>query len=98
VLVPLTAREDEDLVGETLVRPLRGLGRIDWPDPDGSDFHQAHSERIALLRDSGFEIEAMHEIYAPDGPPEDIQYYAPRDWALKWPCEEVWVARRRDGG
>ena len=98
VLVPLTAPLDEDMVTERLVRPLRGLGRIDWPDPDGSDFHQAHSERIALLRDTGFEIEALHEVYAPDGPPEDIKYYAPREWALQWPCEEVWVARRRDAG
>src|SRR3954447_12991969 len=42
VLVPLTAPLDEDMVTERLVRPLRGRGRIDWPDPDGSDFHQAH--------------------------------------------------------
>ena len=78
VLVPLTAPLDEDMVTERLVRPLRGLGRIDWPDPDGSDFHQPHGERIKLLLDTGFEIEALHEIYAPDGPPEDIQYYATR--------------------
>jgi len=97
ILDSLCARE-EGASPETLERPQRGLERIDWPDPDGSDFHQAHSERIALLRDTGFEIEALHEIYAPDGPPEDVKYYAPRGWALQWPCEEAWVARRRDAG
>jgi hypothetical protein len=40
----------------------RGLGRIEWPDPDGTDFHQPHGERIKLLRDTGFEIEALHEL------------------------------------
>jgi SAM-dependent methyltransferase len=94
VLVALCSSSEEDLVGETLVRPLRGLGAIEWPDPDGTDFHQPHSERIRLLRDTGFEIEALHEIYAPDGAPEDVQHYATRGWAQRWPCEEVWVARR----
>jgi SAM-dependent methyltransferase len=95
VLVPLTAPLDEEMVTERLVRPLRGLHRIDWPEPDGSEFHQPHGVRLELLRDTGFEVEALHEIYAPDGDPDDIKFYATRGWATQWPCEEVWVARRR---
>ncbi len=68
--------------------------RIDWPEPDGTDFHQPHGERIALLRDTGFEIEALHELYAPEGHAEEVRYYMQRGWAQQWPCEEVWVARR----
>jgi len=85
---------DEPIV-EQLVRPLRGLHRIDWPEPDNcSDFHQPHGERIKLLRDTGFELEALHELYAPAGDPDEVRYYMRRGWAQQWPGEEVWVARR----
>ena len=99
--VPLDAstrsarRSAEEPIGETLERPQRGLHRIDWPEPDGSsDFHQPHGERIKLLRDTGFELEALHELYAPEGDPDEVRYYMRRGWAQQWPCEEVWVARR----
>jgi SAM-dependent methyltransferase len=94
VLVPLVAPLSDEPVGETLLRPLRGLGRIDWPAPDGTDFHQAHGARIELLRDTGFEVEALHELYAPGGPEDELRFYARRGWAQRWPSEEVWVARR----
>ena len=44
---------------------------------------------------AGFELEALHELYAPDGDPDEVRYYMPRGWAQRWPGEEVWVARRR---
>jgi SAM-dependent methyltransferase len=88
----------EEHTSETLQRPLAGLGRIDWPEPDlASDFHQAHGERIRLLNETGFELEALHELYAPEGDPDEVRYYKLRSWGQKWPCEEVWVARRRNG-
>jgi SAM-dependent methyltransferase len=93
VLIPLCAPFSDDPVGETLLRPQRGLARIEWPDPDGTDFHQPHGERMRLLRDTGFEVEALHELYAPDGP-DKVRYFVSRGWAQKWPCEEVWVATR----
>ena len=97
VLDSLCSPFSEDPTSETLQRPQRGLARIDWPPPDeGSDFHQPHGERIKLLRDTGFEIEALHELYAPEGDPTEVRYYKLRGWGQKWPCEEVWVARRRN--
>jgi SAM-dependent methyltransferase len=97
VLDSLCSPFSEDPTSETLQRPLRGLERIQWPPPDnGTDFHQAHGERIKLLRDTGFEIEALHELYAPEGDPAEVRYYKLRGWGQKWPCEEVWVARRRN--
>jgi SAM-dependent methyltransferase len=80
--------------GETLQHPQHGLGRVDWPEPDGTDFHQPHGERIALLRQTGFELEALHELYAPEGEAGEVRYFMKRGWAQRWPCEEVWVAHR----
>jgi hypothetical protein len=64
------------------------------PDPDGTDFHQAHGGRLRLLRETGFEIEALHELYAPEGDADEVRYFMRRGWAQRWPCEEIWVARR----
>jgi len=91
ILDSLCAREDGPS-GETLQRPQRGLERIDWGE-EGVDFHQGHGDRIRLLRDTGFEIEAQHELYAPDGDPEEVRHFKSRGWGQRWPCEEVWVAK-----
>jgi hypothetical protein len=97
VLDSLCSPLSDDPTDETLQRPQLGLARIEWPPPDdGIDFHQPHGERIKLLRDTGFEIEALHELYAPEGDPEEVRYFKLRGWGQKWPCEEVWVARRRN--
>jgi SAM-dependent methyltransferase len=95
LLVALCSPLSDEPTGETLVRRQRGLGAIEWPD-EGIDFHQPYGERIKLLRETGFEIEALHELYAPDGDPEEVRYFIRRGWAQQWPCEAVWVARRID--
>jgi SAM-dependent methyltransferase len=95
ILDSLCAPMADEPTSETLQRPQRGIGRIDWPE-EASDFHQPHGDRIALLRDTGFQIEALHELYAPDGDPAEVRYFKSRGWGQKWPCEEVWVARRRN--
>jgi hypothetical protein len=50
---------------------------------------------LRLLRDTGFEIEALHELQAPEGDDAEPRFFLTRGWARRWPCEEVWVARRR---
>jgi SAM-dependent methyltransferase len=93
-LMILCAPDSEDPAGETLVRPQLGLGRIDWAD-EGSNFYLSHGTMLRLLRETGFEVEALHELHAPEGPEDDVRSYVRRGWARQWPCEEVWVARRR---
>jgi ubiquinone/menaquinone biosynthesis C-methylase UbiE len=84
----------DDVVGETLVRPQFGMHRFDqW---DGVEYHLAHGEWIALLRENGFEVEAVRELQAPPDA-EDHSYYAfvSAEWARQWPAEEIWKARKR---
>jgi hypothetical protein len=48
---------------------------------------------LGLLRRCGFEVEELLEIQ----PPEDSTTRYPfitLDWARRWPCEEVWKARK----
>jgi SAM-dependent methyltransferase len=86
---------DQDGVpaGERLLRPYFGMHRFEWPGEEAVDFHLGHGEMLALLRASGFEVEELREVR----PPEDAtanSALATLDWARRWPCEEVWKARR----
>jgi SAM-dependent methyltransferase len=84
---------------ERLHRSQFGLHRLVWTDedPPGVEFHLAHGEWIRVLRDNGFEVEALHELQAPQSAETHPYYdFVTADWARKWPSEEIWVARKRD--
>ncbi len=93
-LVVLCALEDPDSTSETLQRPQRDMHRIAWSD-GGVEFHLGHGDMFRVLRDTGFEVEALVELFAPEGA-KTHEYYAfvTADWARKWPVEDVWAARK----
>ena len=83
-------------IGEQLVRPQRGLYRLEWPDTGEVEFHLPTGEQLDLLRANGFELERLIELFAPEDA-ETHSYYVhvTAAWAKQWPHEEVWVARKR---
>jgi SAM-dependent methyltransferase len=86
---------DEVPASETLQHPQFGMLRFEWPE-GGVEFHLPHGEWIDLLRANGFEIERLIELQAPPDAETHHQYsYVTAEWAKKWPCEEIWVARKR---
>jgi SAM-dependent methyltransferase len=94
-LMMLCSPDGDEPVGECLVRPQFGLGRLDWSD-DGVDFHLPAGERIDLLHAHGFELERLIEVQAPAGAEKHGYYsYVSAEWARKWPTEELWLARKR---
>jgi SAM-dependent methyltransferase len=88
---------DDDIPAkEQLVNPQFGMHRFEWPSEPGVEFHLAHGEWISLLRENGFEIERLVEIQAPaDAVTHEYYAYVTAEWARKWPCEEIWVARKK---
>ena len=81
---------------ERLVRPQRGLGRIEWEDTGEIEFHLSHGDWIEVLGASGLAVERLLELYAPDDAETHRYYdYVTAEWARKWPAEEMWVARKR---
>jgi SAM-dependent methyltransferase len=92
----LLCSPDEGKVVEQLVRPQRGLHRLDWEgDDEGVEFQLPHGELVRLLRASGFELLDLIELYAADDAQDHVYYsYVPADWARKWPAEEIWRARK----
>jgi SAM-dependent methyltransferase len=89
----------EGVTQDRLVRPLKGMHRLDWTDEnegDSTEFHIAGSEMFQLLRKSGFDVLDFRELFAPDDA-QDHPYYkwVPAAWAKRWPAEEIWRARKR---
>jgi SAM-dependent methyltransferase len=85
--VPLDA---EDPAGTVLLRPQFGLRHLDTGD--SRQFILPHGQMLRLLRDTGFVVEDLIEIQAPDPAPRDFTYVT-RRWAHRWPSEEIWKAR-----
>jgi SAM-dependent methyltransferase len=87
---------DDDAVAATpqLLRPYRGMHRFEWETDESVDFHLGYGDWIRLLRANGFEIENLVELYPPDGATTRYPFVT-REWAERWPSEEVWVARKR---
>jgi SAM-dependent methyltransferase len=87
--------EESARVGESLRRPQRGLHRIEWPT-EGVEFHLGHGEWIDLLRENGFELERLVELYPPDDAEEHAYYDGiPLEWGRRCPAEELWAAGER---
>ena len=84
---------EEDVVADRLVRPQRGMRRFDWADDESIEFHLSHGEQLRLLRDCGFEVVELIELYAPADATTRYTFMT-ADWASRWPVEEVWRARR----
>jgi ubiquinone/menaquinone biosynthesis C-methylase UbiE len=85
-----------DGVKEQLQRAERGLRRVEWEDTGEVEFHLPAAPLIDLLRENGFEVERLVELYAPDEASTHEYYnYVSAEWARKWPAEEIWSARKR---
>ena len=85
---------DEGAATDRLERDAFGMHRVTWSDTPLVQFHLSHGDWIHLLRANGFEIEDLIEVR----PPADATTrftYVPLDWARRWPCEEIWKARKR---
>jgi SAM-dependent methyltransferase len=85
--------EDGMAATERLLRPAFGMYRVEWPGNPGVEFHLSHGDWIRLLRRSGFEIEDLIELWPAVGASSRYPFVT-LEWARKWPCEEVWKARK----
>jgi hypothetical protein len=71
------------------------MHRFEWDGTGGIEFHLGYGDWIRLLRESGFAVENLIEIQAPaKGEPHRFPALPDRDWARRWPSEEIWVARK----
>jgi SAM-dependent methyltransferase len=80
---------------DRLLRPQRVIGRMEWDDGDRSvEFHPSHGDWVRIFRASGFDVEELIEIYAPEGATTSYPWMSP-EWARQWPVEDAWKVRKR---
>src|SRR5207302_727247 len=56
---------DNERIGRQLLRPLKGMHRLDWTDDEvgaSTEFHISHSELFQVLRRAGFEVLDFREL------------------------------------
>jgi SAM-dependent methyltransferase len=93
-LMALCMPPQEDAAAtERLRRPAFGMYRVEWPGTLSVEFHLSHGDWIRLLRRSGFEVEDLIEVRPALGTTSPYPFVT-IEWARKWPCEEVWKARK----
>jgi SAM-dependent methyltransferase len=94
-LAMLTFPEEELPASDRLQRDHFGMHRFEWSEDDGAvEFAITHGDMVRLLRGSGFVIEDLVEVRAPEGAEAPTDPLATPEWARRWPVEEVWKARR----
>jgi SAM-dependent methyltransferase len=86
--------EDGIAATDRLLRAAFGMYRVEWPNDPGVEFHLSHGDWIRLLRSSGFDLEDLIEVRPGDGATTRYPFVTV-DWARRWPCEEIWKARKR---
>ena len=89
----LCAPDTEDPSTDRLLSPQFRSHRWEWSSDESVEFHLAHGKMIDLLHESGFEVERLIELQAPEDA-KDTKWFT-AEWARQWPSEEVWVARKR---
>jgi SAM-dependent methyltransferase len=85
--------EDGVAATERLLRPAFGMYQVEWPGHPSVEFHLSPGDWIRLLRRSGFEVEDLIEVRPAVGAISRYPFVT-FEWASKWPCEEVWKARK----
>jgi SAM-dependent methyltransferase len=92
----IVCSEDEGAASTTLQRPMFGMHRFEWAGEVGVEFHLPHGKTIDVLRENGFDVERLVEVQAPAAAETHPYYtYVTAEWARQWPCEDIWVARKR---
>jgi SAM-dependent methyltransferase len=95
LLSALCVPSEGGVAANRLLRGQREVYHVQWSG-GGVEFHPSHGDWVRILTKSGFVVNAMHELYAPEGS-SDHAYYeiVSAEWATRWPSEELWVATRR---
>jgi ubiquinone/menaquinone biosynthesis C-methylase UbiE len=97
--IEMICSPDDDRVTERLIRPLKGMLRLDWfsEGAPASEFHLPTGDLFQLLRRTGFQVNDYRQLFASDDAVDHSFYnYVPAEWARRWPSEEIWRARKRE--
>jgi SAM-dependent methyltransferase len=67
--------------------------RVEFPEDGAVEFHLTHGKWIEVLRATGFVVEHLIEVRPHFGAKPRVPFVS-SEWALRWPSEDVWIARK----
>jgi SAM-dependent methyltransferase len=95
-IVMLCSPDDADAPpGDRLIRDYFGMHRLEWASEPSVEFHLGYGDWIRLLCANGFELEDLIEVRPSPDATSRFADWVTRDWARRWPSEEIWKARKR---
>jgi SAM-dependent methyltransferase len=72
-----------------------GMHRRVWDEDQLVEFQLTYGEWIRLFRENDFDVEALIEIQPPPDAHSTFRDEQARDWARRWPMEQIWKVRKR---
>ena len=85
--------EEADRAGDRLIHDYFGMHAL--PDSGGKTIFQLpYGDWIALFVANGFAIESLIELRPPADAVSSYKSEQDRDWARRWPMEQIWRVRR----
>jgi SAM-dependent methyltransferase len=84
--------ERKDRPRDRLLRDYHGAGEFDWGEGT-VDFHRTYGGWIRCFRDHGLVVDDLVELVPPAGATTTYDF-VPRQWARRWPAEEIWIVRK----
>jgi SAM-dependent methyltransferase len=78
---------------DRLLRDYYDLGRID--EGENVAWLPTYGDTVRLLGGQGLVLEDLVELRPPADATSEFGDDRMRDWARRWPLEQIWVARRR---
>jgi SAM-dependent methyltransferase len=93
LMLCMTELDADGPATDRLLRDYFGMHRFEWPDDPAVDFHIGHGDCIRLLRANGFEVLGLIEVRVPEGATTRYPFVT-AEWGRRWPCEEIWKARK----
>ena len=96
-LLMLCMPDEERPATNELVRPLRGLHRLEWASDQSVNFALGHGDWIRVLRQSGFAIENLVELWPAEDATTDFRMPPPNGPASGRPRRSGSPAARAEG-
>jgi len=94
ILMLCVPDDENEPASDRLLRSYFDMHRFEWPDDDSVEFHLPYGDMIRLLRANDFEVEDLLEL-RPAAEATTRYPFVTNEWARRWPCEEIWKARKR---
>jgi SAM-dependent methyltransferase len=92
-LAEMTWPASEDHPGDRLLLDYWDLHEMKWED-EPTSFTLPYGTWIGLFVSNGFAVEDLLELRPPAGATSSYRDEVDREWARRWPLEQIWRVRR----